>query len=162
MNAWVLRATVLGVLTVVLRTVLGFGMIYWPTQGAWMRMLCLVVLIAAGVAWGLLDGRSDRRANPDPERGGADLTMRWLEAAVAGGLGSGVLAWLLDFIPKFDLGDNGLGFEITAGAAFIVLVIFVPAMVGVAVGRYLITRESNKAAKQAPPPMQGPAAATPA
>jgi hypothetical protein len=158
MNAWVLRATVLGVLTVVLRTLLGFGMIYWPTQGAWMRVVCLVVLIAAGVAWGLTDGRGDRRANSDPEFGGADLTMRWLKVGVAGGLGAGVVAWLLDFVPGFDLGDNGLGFEITAGAAFIVLLIFVPAMVGVAVGRYLVNRENTKAA-QAQPPAQ-PAAAT--
>lgn len=146
MNAWLLRAVVLGALTDVLRTVLGFGMVYWPTQGAWMRLLCLVVLIAAGVAWGLADGRSDRRANPDPERGGVDLTMRWLKAAIVGGLGSAVVAWILDYIPKFDLGDNGLGFEITAGAAFILLMIFIPAIVGVAVGRFLVTREQNKSA----------------
>lgn len=161
MNAWVLRAVVLGALTVVLRTVLGFGMIYWPTQGSWMRLLCLIVLVATGVVWGLADGRDDRRANPDPERGGADLTMRWLKAAIAGGLGSSVVAWLLDFVPKFDLGDNGLGFEITAGAAFILLMIFVPAMIGVAVGRFLVARETNKAAArtQAPAPQS---AATPA
>ncbi len=147
MNAWVLRAIVLGVLTVVLRTLLGFGMINWPTQGSWMRLVCLIVLVAAGVVWGLMDGRGDRRANPDPERGGADLTMRWLKAGVAGGLGAAVVAWLLDFVPSFDLGDNGLGFEITAGAAFIVLMIFVPAMVGVAIGRFLVNRENNKASK---------------
>jgi len=157
MNAWVLRAVVLGALTDVLRTVLGFAMVYWPTQGSWMRLLCLVVLIAAGVAWGLADGRGDRRANPDPDRGGADLTMRWLKAAIVGGLGAALVAWILDFIPKFDLGDNGLGFEITAGAAFILLMIFVPAVVGVAVGRFLVTRESNKTAGA-----QQPVAVTPA
>ncbi len=151
MNAWLLRAVVLGALTVVLRTLLGFGMIYWPTQGGWMRVLCLIVLIGSGVAWGLADGRGDRRVNPDPERGGADLTMRWLKAAVAGGLGAGIVAWILNFVPTFDLGDNGLLFEVTAGAAFIVLLIFIPSMVGVAVGRYLMTREANKAAHaQAP------------
>ncbi|WP_280272888.1 B-4DMT family transporter [Nocardia wallacei] len=151
MNAWVLRAVALGVLTVVLRTVLGFGMIYWPTHGSWMRILCLIVLIAIVVAWGLLDGRGDRRANPDPDRGGADLTMRWLKAGIAGGLGGGVVAWVLDYLPKFDLGDNGLGFEITAGASFIILLIFVPGMVGVALGRFLVGRETKKA-EPAPPP----------
>ncbi|WP_280379352.1 B-4DMT family transporter [Nocardia wallacei] len=151
MNAWVLRAAALGVLTVVLRTVLGFGMIYWPTHGSWMRILCLIVLIAAVVDWGLLDGRSDRRANPDPDRGGADLTMRWLKAGIAGGLGSGVVAWVLDYLPKFDLGDNGLAFELTAGASFIILLIFVPGMVGVALGRFLVGREAKKA-EPAPPP----------
>ncbi|GAB2695426.1 B-4DMT family transporter [Nocardia thraciensis] len=151
MNAWVLRAVALGALTVVLRTVLGFGMIYWPTHGSWMRILCLIVLIAAVVTWGLLDGRRDRRSNPDPERGGADLTMLWLKAGVAGGLGAGVVAWVLDFLPKFDLGDNGLGFELTAGASFIILLIFVPGMAGVALGRFLVGREAKKA-EPAPPP----------
>ncbi|MEU6558409.1 B-4DMT family transporter [Nocardia nova] len=158
MNSWVLRAIVLGALTVVLRTLLGFGMIYWPTNGSWMRIVCLVVLIVAGVAWGLLDGRGDRRANPDPERGGADLTMRWLKAGVAGGLGSGLVSWILDFLPKFDLGDNGLLFELTAGAAFIVLMIFIPAMVGVGIGRFLVGRDQRRSESSAPPP----AAASPA
>ncbi|WP_216902739.1 B-4DMT family transporter [Nocardia alni] len=154
MNAWLLRAVVLGALTVVLRTLLGFGMIYWPTQGGWMRVLCLIVVIGSGVVWGLADGRSDRRANPDPERGGADLTMRWLKAAVAGGLGAGIVSWILNFVPSFDLGDNGLLFEVTAGASFIVLLIFIPSMVGVATGRYLVTREANKAAARAQTPAQ--------
>ncbi|MFI5775903.1 B-4DMT family transporter [Nocardia sp. NPDC051570] len=154
MNAWVLRATVLGALTVFLRTVLGFGMVYSPTHGEWMRTLCLIVLVGAGIAWGLIDGRNDRRANPDPERGGADLTMRWLKAGVVGGLGSGLVAWLLDFVPKFDLGGNGLIFELTAGAAFIVLLIFIPAMAGAALGRFLVGREHRKAET-------GPTQATP-
>ncbi|MEG8179524.1 hypothetical protein GZH49_13395 [Nocardia terpenica] len=157
MNAWVLRATVLGALTVILRTVLGFAMIYWPTNGSWMRVLCLIVLLAAVVAWGLLDGRTDRRANPDPERGSTDLTMRWLKAAIAGGLGAGILAWLLDFIPTFDLGDNGLGFELTAGASFIILLIFIPAMLGVTIGRFLITREAKKTAEASSEPAATPA-----
>ena len=150
MNSWVLRAIVLGALTVVLRTLLGFGMIYWPTNGSWMRIVCLVVLIVAGVAWGLLDGRSDRRANPDPERGGADLTMRWLTAGVVGGLGSGLVSWILDFVPKFDLGENGLLFELTAGAAFIVLMIFIPAMIGVGIGRFVVGREQRKSEASVP------------
>ena len=157
MNSWVLRAVVLGALTVVLRTLLGFGMIYWPTNGSWMRILCLVVLVVAGVAWGLLDGRGDRQANPDPERGGADLTMRWLKAGVAGGLGSGLVSWILEFLPKFDLGDNGLLFELTAGAAFIVLMIFIPAMIGVGIGRFLVSREQRKDEASAPPAAPSPA-----
>ncbi|MET9486331.1 B-4DMT family transporter [Nocardia sp. NPDC006630] len=143
MNAWVLRAVVLGALTVVLRTLLGFAMVYWPTNGAWMRMLCLLVMVVAVVAWGVLDGRADRRKNVEPEDG-ADLTMRWLKAGLAGGLGSGLVAWILGFVPKFDLGSNGLLFEMTSGASFIILLIFIPAMIGVAIGRYLVGREHKK------------------
>ncbi|WP_232851557.1 B-4DMT family transporter [Nocardia acididurans] len=143
MNAWVLRAVGLGALTVVLRTVLGFAMVYLPTAGSWLRILCLIVLLAAVITWGVLDGQADRRANADPDRG-ADLTMRWLYAGLAGGLGSGVVAWILDFVPKFDLGDNGLLFEVTSAASFIILLIFVPAVAGVALGRYLVSRNGEK------------------
>ncbi|MFC8043074.1 B-4DMT family transporter [Nocardia sp. NPDC057353] len=134
MNTWVLRAVVLGALVVFLRAALGFAMVNWPTHGAVLRLLCLLVLVAAVVAWGVLDGRADRARI---ERGGqgADLTMRWLRAGLAGGIGSGLVAWILDFLPRFDLGDNGLLFELTAGAAFIVLLIFVPALIGAAIGR---------------------------
>ncbi|WP_157387473.1 B-4DMT family transporter [Nocardia terrae] len=149
MNAWVLRAVGLGALTVVLETLLGFGMMTWPTAGAYMRILCLIVLVGAVIAWGVLDGRADRRANPDPEQGG-DLTMRWLKAALAGGVGAGLVAWILDFIPKFDLGHQGLLFNVTSGAAWIVLLIFIPGMLGVAIGRFLVGREGKKSAPAAP------------
>lgn len=150
MNAWVLRAVGLGALTVVLETLLGFGMMSWPTAGAWMRILCLIVLVGAVIAWGVLDGRADRKANPDPEHG-SDLTMRWLKAALAGGLGAGLVSWLLDFLPKFDLGDQGLFFNLTSGAAWIVLLIFIPGMLGVALGRFLVGREQKKSAPATTP-----------
>jgi hypothetical protein len=144
MYAWLLRSVGLGVLTVVLRTLLGFAMIYWPTHGQWLRIGCLVILIGAGVVWGIFDGRADRKTYPDPDEG-VDLTMRWLKAGIAGGLGSGLLAWLLGFVPTFDLSGNSLFFELTVSAAFIVLMIFVPAMVGVTAGRFLADRAQRKA-----------------
>ncbi|NNH71587.1 B-4DMT family transporter [Nocardia uniformis] len=136
MNAWVLRAVGLGALTVGLRALLGVAMVQWPTNGSWMRPLGLLVLIAAVLAWGVLDGRADA----DGQR---DLTMRWLKAGLAGGIGAGAVAWILDYLPGFDLGDNGLLFEITSGASFIILVIFIPGVLGVALGRYLVRRRDN-------------------
>ncbi|MFG3615263.1 B-4DMT family transporter [Nocardia sp. NPDC047654] len=143
MNAWVLRAIVLGALVVLLRAALGFAMVYWPTHGAWMRALALIVLVGAALYWGFLDGRKDRAAQPDPDRG-TDLTLLWLKAAVVAGVGSGLAAWLLDWLPKFDLGDNGLLFELTAAAAFIVLLIFIFALIGVGIGRALADRAAGK------------------
>ncbi|MFI5717017.1 B-4DMT family transporter [Nocardia sp. NPDC051750] len=145
MTAWLLRALALGGLAVVLRVLLGFAMGFVPTYGLWLRLLCLVVLIGAAVAWGLRDGRSDRRAHPNPEHG-TDLTMLWLQAAVVGGIGCGLVSWVLDFVPRIDLGDAGLLFESTAASAFIVLLIFVPGLVGVAVGRMLVRREHDRPA----------------
>ncbi|MEU7764619.1 B-4DMT family transporter [Nocardia sp. NPDC049190] len=150
MNGWVLRAVVFGALVVVLRAALGFAMAYWPTHGAWMRILCLIVLVATIVSWGVLDGRADRITGSRPERG-SDLTLLWLKAAVAGGVGSGLVAWVLDWIPRFDLGDNGLLFELTASASFIILLIFVPALIGVGIGRMLADRRGSKRRAAAPP-----------
>ena len=143
MTGWVIRAVLLGGLVVAMRTLLGFAMVYWPTQGSWMRMLCLAVLIGVVVAWGVSNGRRDREVHPDPEHG-SDLTILWLKAAVAGGLGMGLVSWLLDFLPRFDLGDNPLLFEMTAAAAFIVLLIFLPALAGVGIGRMIAARRFEK------------------
>ncbi|WP_225727394.1 MULTISPECIES: B-4DMT family transporter [unclassified Nocardia] len=155
MNAWVLRAVGLGALVVVLRAVLGFAMVYWPTHGAWMRVLCLILLLAAVVYWGILDGRRDRAVHVDPEHG-SDLTILWLKAAVGAGLGSGLVAWLLDFLPRFDLGDNGLLFELTASASAIILVVFLPALLGVAIGRWVAGRKLDNGAQvnEVDPPTQ--------
>ncbi|MEV0246467.1 B-4DMT family transporter [Nocardia sp. NPDC050712] len=144
MTGWVMRAVLLGGLVVAMRALLGFAMVYWPTQGSWLRLLCLAVLIGVVVMWGVLDGRKDREVHPDPEHG-SDLTIVWLKAGVVGGLGSGLVSWLLDHLPRFDLGDNGLLFEMTAAASFIVLLIFLPALAGVGIGRMVAERRLEKA-----------------
>lgn len=157
MTAWLLRALALGGLAVVLRVLLGFAMGYIPTYGVWLRLLCLVVLIGVAVAWGLRDGRADRHEHPNPEHGGTDLTIRWLQTAVVAGVGSGLISWLLDFLPKIDLGDGGLLFEATAASAFIVLLIFVPGLIGVAVGRWRGSRDNDRSAGTVSPALGSPA-----
>ncbi|MGW5382795.1 B-4DMT family transporter [Nocardia sp. NPDC003963] len=157
MTAWLLRALALGGLAVVLRVLLGFAMGYIPTYGVWLRLLCLVVLIGVTVAWGLRDGRTDRHEHPNPEHGGADLTIRWLQTAVVAGVGTGLVSWLLDFLPKVDLGDGGLLFEATAASAFIVLLLFVPGLIGVAIGRWLGGRDNDRVAGGVSPALGSPA-----
>lgn len=156
MTAWLLRALALGGLAVVLRVLLGFAMGYIPTYGVWLRLLCLVVLVGAVVAWGVRDGRADRHEHPNPEHG-ADLTIRWLQTAVVAGVGSGLVSWLLDFLPKIDLGDGGLLFEATAASSFIVLLVFVPGLAGVAVGRRLGSRDNERSAGGVTPAFGSPA-----
>lgn len=153
MNAWIVRGFLLGALVVALRVALGFAMANWPTHGIWFRLLCLLVLLGAIVAWGALDGGLDRRAHPDPARG-SDLTIRWLQAAALGGIGSSAVCWILDLLPGIDLGDNGVLFELTACSAFFLLLIFVPGLAGIGVGRMLAGRSADKggtaAARPAP------------
>ncbi|MFI5498650.1 B-4DMT family transporter [Nocardia asteroides] len=126
MTAWVLRAAVQGGLVVGLRLLLGFAMASWPTYGVIWRVACLIVIVGVAVAWGMRDGRSGAAT---------DLTVRWLAAGAVAGIGSGALCWALDHVPGVELGDSGALFELTSSASFILLLIFLPALAGVALGR---------------------------
>lgn len=144
MNAWLVRGLALAVLNVAVRALLGFGIGEWPTHGTPMRLLSLLVVIVAALVWGLLDARRDRAAHPGGSDQGTDLTMLWLKAGVLAGLAGGVIAWIVDKFPSFDLGDNPLFFELTAGAAFFILLTFIPAMAGVGIGHLLANRAEKK------------------
>ncbi|MFJ2836379.1 MULTISPECIES: B-4DMT family transporter [Nocardia] len=126
MTAWVLRATVLGALVVGLRLLLGFAMAFWPTYGMIWRVACLVVIVGVVVVWGMRDGRSGTTD---------DLTVRWLAAGAVAGLASGAVCLILDQVPGVELGDSGALFELTSAASFIMLLIFLPGLAGVAFGR---------------------------
>ncbi|WP_336084055.1 B-4DMT family transporter [Nocardia sp. SSK8] len=144
MTAWVLRAISLGALVVALRVLLGFAMATLPTYGLVWRAACLIVLVGTAVAWGLRDGRV----------GGADLTVRWLAAGFGAGLSSSAVCWVLDQIPRVELGDSGALFEMTSAASFIMLLIFLPAMGGVAfaLGRSRRSREAAETAESTAEP----------
>ncbi len=141
MTAWVLRATVLGALVVALRVVLGLVMASWPTGGTFWRAVCLLAIIAVVVTWGVRDGRS----------GTDGLTVRWLAAGFGAGLASSAVCWVLDQVPGIELGDAGLLYEVTSAASFILLLVFLPAMVGVAFGHSRARRSSESPAPATQP-----------
>ncbi|MGF0318672.1 B-4DMT family transporter [Nocardia fluminea] len=139
MTAWVLRATVLVALVVALRVLLGLAMASWPTYGTFWRAACLLTIVAVVVAWGVRDGRT-----------GADgLTVRWLAAGFGAGLASSAVCWALDQVPGLELGDAGLLYELTSAASFILLLVFLPALVGVAFG-FTRSRRSAESVTRAP------------
>ncbi|MCK0093234.1 B-4DMT family transporter [Rhodococcus sp. HNM0563] len=140
MKSWLLRGLGLAVVHVVVRVLLGAALIQWPLQGSVLRWAGLVVVILAAVAWAGLDGIRDRRAHPDPDDGD-DLTMRWLAAGAVTGLVGGFVTWLVDTVTAIPVGVKSLFFELTSGAAFTVLLVFLPAMVAVGVGRYLVRHD---------------------
>ncbi|MEE2035029.1 B-4DMT family transporter [Rhodococcus chondri] len=139
MKPWLLRGLGLALVHVVVRVLLGAALVQWPLQGSVMRWLALVVVILAAVVWAGIDGIRDRRAHPDPDRG-EDLTMRWLAAGAVTGLLGGFLTWLADVVLPVSVGVKSLLFELTSGAAFTVLLVFVPAMVAVVAGRFFANR----------------------
>jgi len=121
------------------RTFLGAAVTQWPQQGSIMRWFSLILVILAAFLWGALDGIRDRRAHPDPDDG-ADLTMMWLKAAFVAGILAGAASWLVSIIFDIAVTNSGLFFEVTSGAAFTVLLVFVPATIAVALGRYVAGR----------------------
>ena len=143
MTGWVVRGIGMGLTNFVVRLLLGAAVSAWPLSGSALRWVGYALVLLVIIVWAGIDGVRDRRKHPDPDDG-EDLTMLWLKAAVVGGLLSGLLSWIADFVVDFSLGQNGLLFELTSGAAFTILTIFIAASVAVFVGRLIVNREANK------------------
>lgn len=142
MNAWVVRGLGMALIHIVLRTILGIAITQWPLHGSSVRMVALVLVVIAALVWGWFDAARDRKKNPDPDTG-ADLTMLWLKASILGGLVAGLGSWIVNFVPDFNVTQNSLFFELTSGAAFTVLLIFVPTMLAVGVNKLLRGRKDS-------------------
>lgn len=146
MKPWLLRGLGLALVHVVVRVLLGAALVQWPLQGSVLRWLGFAVVVIAAFVWAGLDGIRDHRAHPDPDEG-ADLTMRWLAAGAVTGIVGGVLTWFVDTIAPVPVGVTSLFFEVTSGAAFTVLLVFLPAMAAVTLGRFFARRSERKATK---------------
>ena len=133
-----LRGFVFAAAMVVVRVFQGALINAWQTQAGLISVVLLLLFIAGVVAWGVLDGRSDAKAQPDPDRR-QDLAMTWLLAGLLAGVLSGAVAWLIAMVYK-DIYTGGLLNELTTFAAFTALIVFLPAVLGVAFGRWRIDR----------------------
>ncbi|GAC57338.1 hypothetical protein GOHSU_18_00930 [Gordonia hirsuta DSM 44140 = NBRC 16056] len=143
MQPWHLRGLVMALLQIVVRILLGFGIIAWPVQSPILRAIAIAVVVIAAIVWGGYDGIRDARAHPDPDDY-ADLTMRWLKAGLAAGFISCLVCWILGTFWINGLGQADFWVEMTAGLSFITLLVYVPAFFGVSVGRYLVRRDQRK------------------
>ena len=123
---------------VVVRLIQGTIINAWPTQAGLVSLVLLTLYIVGVVVWGVLDGRADAVANPDPDRR-QDLAMTWLLAGLVAGVLSGAVSWLIALVYK-GLYTGGLINELTTFAAFTALVVFLPGITGVAVGRWRVDR----------------------
>lgn len=133
-----LRGFVFAAAMVVVRVFQGALINAWQTQAGLISIVLLLLFIAGVVVWGVLDGRADAKAQPDPDRR-QDLAMTWLLAGLLAGILSGAIAWLIALVYK-DIYTGGLLNELTTFAAFTALIVFVPAVIGVAFGRWRIDR----------------------
>jgi hypothetical protein len=146
MSKWLLRGLVFAALMVVVRLLQGALINAWETKALLISVTLVVLFGIAAFVWGILDGRADASANPDPDRRG-DLAMTWLLAGLFAGIVSGFVAWFISLFYN-NLYAEALLNEITTFAAFTALLTFLTASAGVALGRYLIDRNSPPLERQ--------------
>ncbi|OBG39061.1 hypothetical protein A5672_15455 [Mycobacterium alsense] len=138
MRNWMLRGLVFAAAMVVVRLIQGALINAWQTQAGLISVVLLLLFVIGVVIWGVIDGRADARANPDPDRRG-DLAMTWLLAGLVAGIVGGFVSWLIALVYS-GLYTGGFINEVTTFAAFTALLVFVPGIIGVAVGRWRIDR----------------------
>jgi hypothetical protein len=148
MRDWMLRGLVFAGAMVVLRLVQGALINAWQTQSGLISIVLLLLFVIGVAVWGIRDGRADATASPDPDRR-QDLAMTWLLAGLVAGILSGAVSWLIaQFYTAIYTG--GLLNEVTTFAAFTALVVFLPGIIGVAVGRWRVDRNGPPAQKDQP------------
>jgi hypothetical protein len=138
MRNWMLRGLVFAAAMVVVRLVQGALINAWQTQAGLISVVLLLVFIIGVVVWGVRDGRADALAMADPDRR-QDLAMVWLLAGLVAGILSGAVSWLIALFYT-GLYTGGLLNEVTTFAAFTALLVFVPGIIGVTVGRWRVDR----------------------
>ncbi|BBZ44699.1 hypothetical protein MPRM_19800 [Mycobacterium parmense] len=125
-------------LMVVLRLIQGALINAWQTHAGLFSIVLLLLFIVGVAVWGVFDGRADAAANPDPDRR-RDLAMTWLLAGVVAGVVSGAVSWVIALFYK-GLYTGGLLNELTTFAAFTALLVFLPGIIGVSIGRWRVDR----------------------
>ena len=141
MSKWLLRGLVFAALMVIVRLLQGAMINAWETKAGLISIVLIVLFAVAVFIWGLSDGRADARANPDPDRRD-DLAMTWLLAGLFAGVVSGAVAWFISLFYT-SLYVEGLLNELTTFAAFTALLVFLFAIAGVALGRWLVDRKAD-------------------
>ena len=140
MSKWLLRGLVFAALMVIVRLLQGALINAWETKAGLISIVLVVLFAIAAFIWGIVDGRADARNYPDPDRRG-DLAMTWLLAGLFAGVVSGAVAWFISLFYK-SLYVEALLNELTTFAAFTALVVFLFAIAGAALGRFLVDRKA--------------------
>ncbi len=128
MSMWLLRGIVFAALMVIVRLLQGAMIGAWEKQSLIISVTLVVLYIVAAFVWGVLDGQSDAKAQPDPDRR-EDLAMAWLVGGLFAGVVSGFFAWLIgQFYDNIYV--DALAAELTTFAAFTALIVFVGGVCG--------------------------------
>jgi hypothetical protein len=146
MKSWLLRGLVFAAGMVLLRLVQGTLINTYVTKAGLISVTLVLLYVIAAFVWGFIDGRADARDNVDPDRR-RDLAMTWLLAGLVAGVLSGFVAWVISLFYR-NVYVEGLGNEVTTFAAFTALLVFIPAVAAVAIGRLLVDRKRPPQARR--------------
>lgn len=146
MSKWLLRGMVFAALMVIVRLLQGSMINAWETRATMISVSLVAAYALVAFIWGLFDGRADARRNPDPDRR-SDLAMTWLLAGLVAGVLSGFVTWLIGRFYRH-LYVEALISEVTTFAAFTALLVFLLALLGVAIGRWLVDRKAPDRPRQ--------------
>ncbi|MFT3900010.1 MAG: B-4DMT family transporter [Gordonia sp. (in: high G+C Gram-positive bacteria)] len=144
MISWLLRGLSMGAIVTTAWVLVGVFMKASATTGSLWKVLAVALIVLLALLWGGLDGIRDARANPDPDDY-ADLTMVWLKAGFLAAAIAVVIGYIVGNTILPQMGPRPLFVALTAGISFLTLLVYVPAFVGVSVGRWLIRREDKRA-----------------
>ncbi|QKT07273.1 B-4DMT family transporter [Gordonia sp. X0973] len=148
MNSWILRGVSMGAFVTVAWVLVGVLMHIGATAGTIWSTIALALIVLVALLWGGYDGIRDARANQDPDDY-ADLTMVWLKAGFLSAVIAAVIGWIVGSTIVPGMGPAPLFVALTAGISFLTLLVYVPAFIGVSIGRWLVRREERKAAARA-------------
>ncbi|MBB5889594.1 B-4DMT family transporter [Kutzneria kofuensis] len=141
MRAWLLRGLVLAVVHAAVQTGEAWVRAGDPTAVGWLRPTALGLLVGVAVLWSGIDGWLGREG-----RG-----MVWFFSALVAGPVGGVLGVIGQGVFVDDTGAEALPVAITGGAAFIALLVLVPAGVGLLIGRLVTATRAADSAPATPP-----------
>jgi hypothetical protein len=127
MRTWLLRGAVLAVVHAAAETVRTDLGVHHPTSRTFFEAVTLGALVGIAAVWGATDTWRDV-----PDRGRV-----WLVSALVAGWGGAVLGVVGKAIFVDQSGVADLGAAVTGGAAFIALLVLVPAGVGLMAGRWI-------------------------
>lgn len=146
MTTWLFRGLVFAALWTLERFVQGTLVNQAGTNSSMISIGLAAAMTIPAFLWGLLDGRADATDNPDPDRR-RDLAMRWILAGVIAGMVSGVVCLIISKL-TVNMYAGNLFSELTTITAFSALVIFIPAIMAVSVGRWLVDRKNPYAGRR--------------
>ncbi|WP_052394290.1 B-4DMT family transporter [Kutzneria sp. 744] len=132
MRTWLLRGLVLAVVHAAVQTAEAWVRAGDPNAVGWLRPTALGVLVGVAVLWAGVDGWLGREGSG----------MVWFFSALLAGPVGGVLGVIGQGVFVDDTGAEALPVAITGGAAFIALLVLVPAGIGLLIARFARPEQS--------------------